>query len=164
MGRKLKVYLDTSVISHLWHDDAPEKMAATRRLWKRFEAGEFGVCLSEATLEELRRCPEPLRAALYDYMGRINYAVLPLGRPAEALALKIVAEGILARKSFFDCLHIAAATVHACDCLASWDLKHMVRKKTMEGVGRLAAQEGYGAVDIVTPLTLLEREAVRHEC
>ena len=32
MGRKLKVYLDTSVISHLMQDAVPEKMADTRRL------------------------------------------------------------------------------------------------------------------------------------
>lgn len=32
--RKLKVYLDTSVISHLLQEDVPEKMADTRQLWK----------------------------------------------------------------------------------------------------------------------------------
>lgn len=37
MGRKLKVYLDTSVISHLMQEDVPEKMADTRKLWKCFK-------------------------------------------------------------------------------------------------------------------------------
>lgn len=36
MGRKLKVYLDTSVISHLIQEDVPEKMADTRKLGKCF--------------------------------------------------------------------------------------------------------------------------------
>jgi len=31
MGRKLKIYLDTSVISHLMQEDAPEKMADTKK-------------------------------------------------------------------------------------------------------------------------------------
>ena len=39
--RKLKVYLDTSVISHLLQEDVPEKMADTRRLWEMFKAGKF---------------------------------------------------------------------------------------------------------------------------
>jgi|GEM_PF-5162530 len=31
--RKLRLYLDTSVISHLFADDTPEKMQHTKRLW-----------------------------------------------------------------------------------------------------------------------------------
>ena len=34
---KIKVYLDTSVISHLLQEDVPEKMADTRRLWDMFK-------------------------------------------------------------------------------------------------------------------------------
>ncbi len=37
--RKLKVYLDTSVISHLDQQDAPEKVADTLKLWSMFENG-----------------------------------------------------------------------------------------------------------------------------
>lgn len=29
----MKIYLDTSIISHLDHDDAPEKMTETKALW-----------------------------------------------------------------------------------------------------------------------------------
>lgn len=32
--RKLKIYLDTSVISYLEQEDVPEKMDQTKRLWK----------------------------------------------------------------------------------------------------------------------------------
>lgn len=32
---KLKIYLDTSVISHLMQEDVPEKMADTLKLWDR---------------------------------------------------------------------------------------------------------------------------------
>ena len=32
--RKLKVYLDTSVISHLEQEDVPEKMEQTRKVWE----------------------------------------------------------------------------------------------------------------------------------
>lgn len=50
---KLKVYLETSVISHLVQEDVPEKMADTRKLWEMFCAGKYGVFLSTVTLEEL---------------------------------------------------------------------------------------------------------------
>ena len=53
---KLKVYLDTSVISHLLQEDVPEKMADTRQLWKMFCSGKYDVYLSTVTLEELKGC------------------------------------------------------------------------------------------------------------
>ena len=59
MGRKLKVYLDTSVISHLMQEDVPEKMAHTRKLWEIFQKGVYDVCLSSVTLKEISDCPEP---------------------------------------------------------------------------------------------------------
>ena len=39
--KKLKVYLDTSVVSHLWQIDAPEKMKETLALWEEFKKDKF---------------------------------------------------------------------------------------------------------------------------
>lgn len=50
MNRKLKVYLDTSVISHLQQEDVPEKMADTRQLWEMFKNRKYDVYLSTVTL------------------------------------------------------------------------------------------------------------------
>ncbi len=45
MERKLKVYLDTSVISYLQHEDAPERMKDTLALWQHFEQGNMtSIC------------------------------------------------------------------------------------------------------------------------
>ena len=60
---KLKVYLDTSVISHLMQEDVPEKMADTLKLWDMFKDGKYDVYLSTVTLEEVSDCPEPLGTA-----------------------------------------------------------------------------------------------------
>lgn len=38
--QKLKVYFDTSVISHLAQEDVPEKMADTQKLWEMFKQGK----------------------------------------------------------------------------------------------------------------------------
>lgn len=66
--RKLKVYLDTSVISHLLQEDVPGKMADTQQLWKMFKAGKFDIYLSTVTLEEVSNCPEPKKSKMYDYL------------------------------------------------------------------------------------------------
>ena len=51
--RKLKVYLDTSVISYLSQEDTPERMKDTLELWKDFANGKYDVYLSQVTLEEI---------------------------------------------------------------------------------------------------------------
>ena len=53
MERKLKVYLDTSVISYLQQEDTPERMKDTLVLWKQFEAGKYEIYLSQLTLDEV---------------------------------------------------------------------------------------------------------------
>ena len=41
--RKLKIYLDTSVISYLDQSDSQEKMEQTRKLWKILQIGKNGI-------------------------------------------------------------------------------------------------------------------------
>ena len=74
MGRKLKVYLDTSVISHLMQEDVPEKMADTRKLWGMFRSGVYEVCLSTVTLQEIDDCSEPKKS--FDDCQHIGIAVV----------------------------------------------------------------------------------------
>ena len=57
--KKLKIYLDTSVISHLDAPEVPEKEADTRRLWTDITMGKFEACISPVVAEELARCSEP---------------------------------------------------------------------------------------------------------
>lgn len=44
--RKMKVYLDTSVISYLRQEDAPERMRDTQALWRMFEEGIYDISVS----------------------------------------------------------------------------------------------------------------------
>ena len=62
--KKLKIYLDTSVISHLEALDVPEKMEITQQLWKDLKEGEYDVFVSEVTQAEISDCPEPKKCYL----------------------------------------------------------------------------------------------------
>lgn len=55
--RRLKVYLDTSVVSHLMQEDVPAKMADTLQLWEMFRKGIYEVYVSTITLEEIISLP-----------------------------------------------------------------------------------------------------------
>lgn len=58
MGNKIKVYLDTSVISYLDQQDAPEKMQETRAVWEYLKTGQYDIYISDVVLDELGKCNE----------------------------------------------------------------------------------------------------------
>ena len=156
--RKLKVYLDTSVISYLMQDDAPEKMKETRQLWEMFKNDKYDVYLSTVTLKELQNCSEPKRSLLADHLNQISFTVLDITKDIEEVAKKIIELGILTPKSFDDCQHIGAALVNDCDCIISWNFKHIVNIKTIRGIRAITNLEGYRPIEIWSPSVLLESE------
>ncbi len=157
---KLKVYLDTSVISHLMQEDVPEKMSDTLKLWEKFRKGDYNICLSTVTLEEVSQCSEPKRSSLLSHLAQISYTLLPVNDSTLTIAQKIIDIGILTEKSFDDCQHIAAAVTSNCDCIVSWNFKHMVNIKTIRGVRAITNLVGYRSLDIITPSALLESEVL----
>ena len=57
MKRKLRVYLDTSVISVLFDESNPERKLLTESFFK--EIGNFEISISEITVAEIERTPDP---------------------------------------------------------------------------------------------------------
>lgn len=155
---KLKVYLDTSVISHLLQEDVPEKMADTRKLWEMFCAGKYDVYLSTVTLEELRGCSEPKQSLLFDYLGQIEYTLIQIKDNVAEIAQQIIDMGILTEKSYDDCQHIGAAIISECDCIISWNFKHIVNIRTIRGVRAITHLNGHKPIEILNPSVLLESE------
>lgn len=66
--------------------------------------------------------------------------------------------GILTSKSIDDCQHIATAVVHSCDCIISWNFKHIVNIRTIKGIREITHLEGYEDIEIMNPSVLLGGE------
>jgi predicted nucleic acid-binding protein len=62
--RKYRIYLDTSIISHLDAPDAPDRMDDPFRLWSDIRNGRYTVSISDITLGEMDRCSEPNRNSM----------------------------------------------------------------------------------------------------
>ena len=133
-------------------------MAEARELWELFRKRDYDVYLSSVTLKEIDQCPEPKRGLMLEYLREIDYTLLPVADDITDVAHKIVDMGILTIKSFDDCQHIAAAITGGCDCIASWNFKHLVNVRTIRGVRAVAIMEGFHAIDIVSPRMLLKGE------
>ncbi|MDO5564412.1 MAG: PIN domain nuclease [Eubacteriales bacterium] len=158
MNERLKVYLDTSVISYLKQDDAPEKTKITNDLWEKFKTGIFDIYFSQVTITEMNECPIDKLNVLKNKLEEIQYTKLILNVECFNLAKEIITIGILTEKSLDDSYHIATAVVNECDVIVSWNFKHLVNVKTIDGVRAITLLKRYKNINIVDPLTLLEME------
>jgi predicted nucleic acid-binding protein len=156
--KKLRVYLDTSVISHLDAPDVPDKEADTRRLWEDIRAGKYEVFISPVVVNEIEACYEAKRETLKRYLTEIDYSIVAIDDKAFDIASRFVDLGILRQKSFDDCQHIAAAIISGCDIIVSWNFKHIVNHKTTMGVKAITALEGYNDLLIYAPSSLIGGE------
>jgi predicted nucleic acid-binding protein len=152
--KKLRLYLDTSVISYLDQQDTLERMADTLKLWERIKAGEFEVMLSSVTETEIDACSETKKSVLKKYLEEIEYSVIKINDSILDLAERFIDFGVLREKSLDDCRHIAAAIISNCDVIVSWNFKHIVNHKTIVGVKAVTTLEGYKELLIYAPPTL----------
>jgi predicted nucleic acid-binding protein len=152
--KKLKIYLDTSVISHLDAPDVPDKEADTKKLWEKIKAGEFEVFISPVVVAEINDCHEPKRAYMREELSAIPHTVLKKTDEVANLANQYVAAKILRQKDYNDCLHIAYARVYDCDMLVSWNFQHLVNYKTIAGVRSVNSLAGYDETRIYPPSML----------
>ena len=156
--RKLKLYLDTSTISHLFADDVPEKMAETNLLWKDFINGKYKVFISQVVIDEVKKCPEPKQSLMLAQLGLVEFGFLDETEEVKDLTLEYIKGGVLKEKSIADCRHIAHAVVYNCDAIVSWNFEHLVNIKTINKVKVVNAIHHYREMNILPPTMFLERE------
>ena len=156
--KKLKIYFDTSVVSHLDAHDTPEKMQDTLNLWDKCISGDFDIFLSDIIIGELERCEEPKRSKLYEFLGHIDVIRIEETDESMTLTNKYMEYGVLKEKSRDDCRHIALATINECDYIISWNFKHFVNIKTIDKVQAVNKLLGYKEIKIVPPPMLLGGE------
>ena len=153
--KKLKLYLDTSIISYLFQQDSPEKEKITNKFWYDVKSDLYDIYLSDITLRELNECSEPKKSKMLRALSDINFNLIEINDEMKELVKRILELKILTEKSKDDCFHISAAIVNNCDYLLSWNFKHLVNIKTINGVRAIASLNGYSSIDIITPEFLL---------
>lgn len=127
---KITVYLDTSVISFLFAEDAPEKMRVTREFFERYvRDDDCTVYISDVVIRELGNTKDiVLREKLLRVIREYPLVVVdrpPDDRETQRLAAEYIRGGVVPRNSLDDALHIAFATVMGADFLLSWNYRHL---------------------------------------
>lgn len=153
MPKKLKLYLDTSVISFYYAEDAPEKMPVTREFFGEILAKDkYEVCLSSLVIEELEKTSDlDHRARLLTFANQLDAEVFSLTEEINQIADQFVKEGYIPVKYKEDAVHLAFALSHNVDYIVSWNFKHIVRPRTKDAVRIIAIKEGFRETKILTP-------------
>jgi predicted nucleic acid-binding protein len=153
---RVRLYLDTSVISHLQAEETPEKNQDTLEFWQQLKKGKYQVIISDLTIAELVQCPEPKRSILFTFLGEIDYETFPETPESIELAEEYLKHGVLNPKSRDDCRHIAIATLSDCKYIVSWNFKHFVNIKTINKVQAVNKLMDYHEITILPPSMMLE--------
>ena len=153
MMKKLRIYIDTSVIGGYFDD---EFNADTRLLFEEILRGEYKLVISDLTVRELVNAPERVRTLLRDL--KIDFEVIAVTQESIDLASDYINEKVVGQTSLDDCIHIATATIHKLDLLVSWNFKHIVNVIRIRGYNSINLRNGCSTLEIRSPKDLINYE------
>jgi len=156
--RKLKVYLETTLYNFYVDEDRGDAHTDTVRLFKEIAAGKYEAYTSDYVTDELQLAPPEKRDKMIALYSEYNIKVLEPETEASRLADLYVSEGVIPQKYRTDGLHIAIATVHGLDLIISMNFEHIVKHKTEKMTGAINTLNGYRAIEIVSPMEVIENE------
>ncbi len=143
--KKLKIYLDTSVINFLFADDVPAYQEVTKTFFNEY-LDEYEVFISEIVIAEISETPEPTRRKLLQSAietDKIKVIENDKQDEISALAAKYIDCGIIPPNKKEDALHVAFCTAYEIDILLSWNFKHLANIKKQIMINALNETEGY---------------------
>ena len=91
----MKLYIETTVPSFLFAEDAPEKQEVTRQFFKWLAISPDQLYISELVLAELNRASPAVRDKLLEAVARLPVENLPISDEAVDLAGRYVADGVI---------------------------------------------------------------------
>jgi len=161
--KRLRVYLDTSVINFLYADDAPEKRDITSDFFET-RLHMYDVAISDVVLFEIGNTrTEKKRELLADAVAKYRLAAVAIAESAmeeiNDLANQYIAEGIIPLKKRDDAMHVAISTVLNFDILLSWNFEHLANINKQIQINALNEKLGYlKRLNLLTPLGVMGNE------
>ena len=145
--RKLKIYLDTSVISFLYADDSPEKRDITVDFFDNY-LSQYDVYISNLVLAEINNTADKeLKDALINAIEKYSLQVLQIPENFQelifSLARTYISEKVIPENKIDDAVHIAICTIFEFDILLSWNFRHIANIKKQMQVASVNKKEGY---------------------
>lgn len=147
----MRIYIDTSVVGGCFDFEFAE--------WSNQVIGEIiegknVALISDLTFQELEGAPSQVRDVIKT-IPITNIVMVELNEEARLLVKRYIQEGVVSNKHLVDAQHIAMATIHHADFIASWNFKEMVNVFKIRQYNAVNLKYGYWLIDIRTPKELI---------
>lgn len=151
---KKRFYIDTSVFGGYFDIDFEE---TTKRLIAEILSNKITILYSEMTESELINAPEKVKD-LIKSLPTESVEYIEITKEALHLADSYIVENVVGKTSREDCIHIAIATLNRADVLISWNFKHIVNLKRIQGYNSVNLRFGYPIIEIRSPKEMIDYE------
>ncbi|GHV72623.1 hypothetical protein AGMMS49928_29860 [Spirochaetia bacterium] len=148
--KKLKVYLDTSIINFLYVDDSPDYRKATEIFFENIVAeNKIETYISNIVIDEINKTEdESKRRTLLETLEKyINIKTLVAdGDVMDEIAFlgeNYIKNNIIPQKKLADSLHVAYTTIFQMDILLSWNFQHLANVNKEQKILMLNKALGY---------------------
>jgi hypothetical protein len=142
-----RIYADTSVFGGCFD---PVFERPSLRFFESVRRGSIALLLSSLVRDELEGAPAKARKVLASIpAGAIE--TVPISDEVMALRDAYLAAGIVGPRSQYDATHVAAAAVSRADAIVSWNFKHIVSHRRVQGYNSVNLSRGYGVLRILPP-------------
>ena len=158
---KKKLYIETSVWNQLYQDDRPDFQEITEKFFLFSETGIYDLFISDYLFFELEKCEESKRKKLLRRIERVSPKVLSPDEETEILMERYFEAGILEpakANRFYDAAHVAIASVNGIEYLLTFNYKHLLKIKRMDGFNGVNILNGYGEIRLITPEFFIPEE------
>ncbi len=149
--KKLRLYIDTSVLGGLFDTEDPKRVNTAERLIRLIKNEFYEGFISLLTIEEVLKAPEHIHESL---KGKISEALLVILEETEEsieLANAYLKDGAIPEKYRDDARHIAVGVFHELDYIVSWNYKHMVNIAVRRLINSTNLRMGYNPIEIISP-------------
>ena len=154
--RMQKIYLETTLFNHYFDEHRGIAHKSTVALFNEIKAGKYEAFTSTYVTDELEKAPDEKRDKMIGLIAEYGISVLAPTDEAVRIADLYISESIIPQKYRMDGLHIAIATVNDLSMIISMNFQHIVKRKTKMLTGNINTLNGYHAIEIYSPMEVVE--------
>jgi predicted nucleic acid-binding protein len=145
---KIKIYLDTSVPSAFYDYSKPLRQLITQK-WFENEAQNFNLFISVLTIDEIDKLKNLQKQNnIKSLILKYNINIVEITEKVTELANIYISNEAIPASEPEDALHIAAATIHQLDGIASWNFKHIVSFNPIRKIHEINKKLNYPLLEI----------------
>ena len=150
----IRYYIDTSVFGGYYDVEFQE---FTKLFFDRIIKDKIKIIFSELSENELGNAPERVKTFIKSLPKDI-FDFVEITKESFDLADQYILDKVVGKTSKDDCVHIAIATLNRADVLISWNFKHIVNLKRIQGYNSVNLKLGYPTLEIRSPKEMIDYE------